>query len=163
METKIRQYEDRDRAVITQYMEALQDHEKGLDPIHRIIRKEGYGEVYMGCLLEMIQKESGVMYVAEVGGEVIGMIAGILKQIEKQYVLGTDTDGPYGYVVDIFVAPEQRNHGAGALLMKQMEEYFRNNGCDVSTVEVLAHNTQAYDFYKRVGYFDRYVRFMKKL
>jgi ribosomal protein S18 acetylase RimI-like enzyme len=44
-----------------------------------------------------------------------------------------------------------------------MERYFRQNGCDVSRVEVFEPNVKAHAFYQKLGYHDRMFDMIKKM
>ena len=163
MGLKIREYEERDKDALKRCIDGLQDHEASSDPMKLIVNKHGFSSVYVEFLLERIEREDGVMYVAEIENKVVGIVSCVIKHYEKQEVLGRSSSSPYGYVTDLFVMPEFRNRDLGAKLMMATEEYFRGKGCDFTTVGMLAQNTGAYDFYKKIGYADRYVDFIKKL
>jgi ribosomal protein S18 acetylase RimI-like enzyme len=163
MEIAIRQYEERDKEALKKFIEDLQDHEAELDPFGLIVRKEGFGGAYISYLLERLKKENGIVHVAESAGAVIGIIASVILHYGEHETLGRSSSHPYGYITDLFVAKDFRGKDVGKRLMETAEAYFRSNGCDFSTVGVLAPNRGAYDFYRKIGYADRYVDFIKKL
>lgn len=163
MEINIRQYEERDRGALLKSIKDLQDFEAEIDPIKLVVNKEGFGTVYVEFILARIAKENGMIFVAESDNAVVGIVTCVVKSYEKQEVLGRSSSNPYGYVSDLFVQPEFRNKEVGAKLMAAAEEYFRSQGCDFATVGVMAPNSRGYDFYKKIGYADRYVDFIKKL
>jgi GNAT superfamily N-acetyltransferase len=163
MEITIRQYTEADKAAIQTCIEGLQDHEASVDPLKLVVNKPGFGDRYMEYLIERLHNEDGTMYVAEAEGKVIGAVTCVILHYGKHEVLGRSSSNPYGYVTDLFVAPEYREQGVGAKLMASAEDYFRTKGCDYATVGVLAPNTGTYNFYKKIGYADRYVDFIKKI
>ena len=163
MEITIRQYEERDRAALMKCLEDLQDHEASLDPLKHVVRKEGFGEPYTAWILEAVAKEDGVIYMAEDNGTVIGFIGSVIKHNEKQEVLARSNDKPYGHTYELFVADAYRNQGIGARLMEKVENYFREKGCELASVYAVASNTRAWDFYKKNGYFERYINLYKKI
>lgn len=163
MEITIRQYEERDRAALEKMIEDLQDHEAGVDPMRLIVKKEGFGRVYIDWLLERTAKEDGAIFVAESNGAVVGLVSPVVQHYGKHEVLGRSSGNPYGYVTDLFVAPEFRGNDLGTQLMAKAEEYFKSKGCDFATVGVLAPNQGTWDFYKKIGYSERYIDFIKKL
>lgn len=163
MEIITRQYEDRDREALRRCIEGLQDHEASCDPIGLIVNKEGFGEVYVECLLERVKEGDGIIYVAESDSAVAGIIACEIKHYEKREVLGRSSNKPYGYVIDLFVSPEFRGNDLGTQLMTKAEEYFKSKGCDFATVGVLTPNKGTWDFYKKIGYTERYIDFIKKI
>lgn len=162
MEIIIRQYEERDRDALTKCMEDLHDYEVAIDPIHRLIRKDGFGKAYVDCLLADVQNKQGIIYFAENDGKIIGCAAGCIEAIEKKYKLGMDSDKPYGYIMELFVDAEFRKQGIGTSLVEKMEEYFRAKECDMSSIDVFATNTNTHEFYKKAGYMDRNVNLVKK-
>lgn len=163
MELIIRPYDDRDREALVAMIEGLQDHEAAVDPLKLIVKKEGFGRVYVDCLKERAQDEDGMIYIAESGGTVVGMVSPMIQHYAKREVLGRSSSNPYGYVTDLFVATEFRGQDIGTLLMTKAEEYFKSKGCDFATVGVLAPNKGTWDFYKKIGYTERYIDFIKKL
>ncbi len=163
MEITSRQYEERDRDALQKCIEDLQDHEAALDPLKLVVKKEGFGAMYIDWLFERAAKEDGAVFVAESEGKVVGMVSPMIQHYAKHEVLGRSSSNPYGYVTDLFVAPEFRGQDVGTKLMEAAEDYFRSKGCDFATVGVLAPNTGTYDFYKKIGYAERYIDFIKKL
>lgn len=163
MEITIRQYEERDRVALEKMIEDLQDHEAGVDPLQLIVKKEGFGRVYVDWLNERVAKEDGIIYIAASEGNVIGMVSPTIQHYAKHEVLGRSSGNPYGYVTDLFVASEFRGQDIGTQLMNKAEEYFKSKGCDYATVGVLAPNQGTWDFYKKIGYDERYIDFIKKI
>ena len=163
MEFVIRQYEEKDRLALEKMIEDLQDHEAGVDPLKLVVKKEGFGRVYIDWLLERAAKEDGAIFIAESGGKIVGIVSPTIQHYGKHEVLGRSSAKPYGYVTDLFVDPEFRGQDLGTKLMATAEEYFRSKGCDYATVGVLAPNKGTWDFYKKIGYAERYIDFIKKL
>lgn len=163
MDFTIRAYEDRDRTALETMIEGLQDHEAAVDPLKLVVKKEGFGRVYVDCLFERAAKEDGVVLIAESNGEAVGMVAPMIQHYAKHEVLGRSSSNPYGYVCDLFVNSEFRGQDIGTKLMAAAEEYFKTKGCDFATVGVLAPNKGTWDFYKKIGYAERYIDFIKKL
>lgn len=59
---------------------------------------------------------------------------------------------PRGVVETLFVRPHRRNEGIGTELLTAAERSLRERGCTVVTVEVLAANERARQFYADRGY-----------
>jgi ribosomal protein S18 acetylase RimI-like enzyme len=49
------------------------------------------------------------------------------------------------------------------MLMEKVEEYFRQEGCENSRVEVFEPNVGARQLYQKLGYRDRMIELIKKL
>lgn len=163
MNTNIRPYEERDRSALEKMIEGLQDHEAGVDPLQLVVKKEGFGRVYVDWLFERAAKEDGAVLIAESDGKAIGMVAPMIQHYAKYEVLGRSSSNPYGYVCDLFVNLEFRSQDVGTRLMTAAEEYFKTKGCDFATVGVLVPNKGTWDFYKKIGYTERYIDFIKKI
>ncbi|MFQ6013472.1 MAG: GNAT family N-acetyltransferase [Thermoplasmata archaeon] len=61
-------------------------------------------------------------------------------------------EGEVGRVVSIGVLPDYRRQGIGAELMRQAEEFMREQGAHVMLLEVGVRNAEALAFYERLGY-----------
>ena len=149
--------------MLEKLIEDLQHYEVEVDSVRLIACKEGFGRVYVDWLFERAAKEDGAVFVAESESAVVGMISPMIQQYAKQEVLGRNSGNPYGYVTDLFVASEFRGNDIGTKLMATAEDYFRSKGCDFATVGVMADNKGSWDFYKKVGYTERYIDFIKKI
>ena len=163
MEITIRQYMDTDKSAIQNAIETLQDHEAAIDPLKLVVKKEGFGDRYMEYLAQRLKKDDGMIFVAESEGTVVGIVTAVILRYADHEVLGRGSEKLYGYVTDLYVDIDFRDQQVGKRLMDRAEEYFRSKGCDFATVGVLAPNMGTYDFYKKIGYADRYVDFIKKI
>ena len=106
---------------------------------------------------------NGVIYVAEHEGRVIGVIAGIVFQWSGESLLEASRARKVGRILELFVDPAHRGQNVGTMLMEKIEVFFKQNGCDVSRVEVFGPNVKAYRFYHKLGYHDRTFDMIKKL
>jgi len=55
------------------------------------------------------------------------------------------------YLEDIFISSDYRNKGIGKMLMKELEKIARKNGCGRMEWCVLDWNTNAINFYEKLG------------
>jgi GNAT superfamily N-acetyltransferase len=69
----------------------------------------------------------------------------------------------FGEVLEIVVKAGYRGKGAGTMLMNKLEEYFKENSCNISGVGVLAPNKNAHRLYSKLGYADRSFYMTKNL
>lgn len=61
-------------------------------------------------------------------------------------------EGHRGWVNYLAVAPEYRRQGLGRQLMAHVESLLREAGCPKINLQVRAENTEAVQFYRRLGY-----------
>ncbi len=77
-----------------------------------------------------------------------------LLEIEGR-VLGTAMagyDGHRGWIYSIGVAPSERRHGYGRLLLAHAEETLRKLGCPKVNLQVLRGNNAGLGFWNKAGY-----------
>jgi ribosomal protein S18 acetylase RimI-like enzyme len=98
--------------------------------------------------------------------------ASFLAEDENGHPLGfihlqTGTDYYYhekhGYISNLIVAPEGEGRGIGRLLMEKGEEWARAQGYRWITLSVFAQNLRAREVYKRLGYGEDIMRYVKEL
>jgi ribosomal protein S18 acetylase RimI-like enzyme len=81
--------------------------------------------------------------------------------------LQTGTDYYYhekhGHIANIIVAPEGEGRGIGRMLMEKGEEWARAQGYRWLTLSVFAQNLRAREVYKRLGYGEDIMRYVKEL
>lgn len=162
VEVKIRKYKSSDKACFVRFMEESQDYLSSIDSMKRTRRMPEYGESYTQRVLETIRKNNGVIYVAESEGRLIGLIAGIVARQSKEDLLEC-IPSKDGIILELFVDAQHRRQKVGTILMQRMEDYFRQNGCDASRVEVFEPNARAHNLYRKFGYTDRVIYLIKKL
>jgi GNAT superfamily N-acetyltransferase len=69
----------------------------------------------------------------------------------------------FGEVLEIVVKAGYRGRGVGTMLMNKLEEYFKENNCNISGVGVLFPNKNAHRLYSKLGYEDRSIYMTKDL
>jgi GNAT superfamily N-acetyltransferase len=69
----------------------------------------------------------------------------------------------HGHVEDIIVAPEGEGRGVGRALLEKAEEWARGRGYRWLTLNVFAENLRAREVYKRLGYGEDMVKYVKEL
>lgn len=84
-----------------------------------------------------------------------------IARLDRQivgFVMVTIDSGRYeqdetrGIIENIFVEPAHRNQGIGSELLSAAEELLREAGADVLTLEAMADNESARQFYRAHGY-----------
>jgi GNAT superfamily N-acetyltransferase len=96
------------------------------------------------------------MVVAEMSGDVVGMVAG-------QVGPALEMNGVYGRVTGLVVDARWRGHGIGATLMRHIECWFRERGAHTIVLTSGHHRVDAHTFYKTMGYEPTGLRFIKRL
>jgi ribosomal protein S18 acetylase RimI-like enzyme len=76
---------------------------------------------------------------------------------------GYELDASRGSVENLYVQPESRGDGVGASLLSAAEDALAARGVDVVSLEVLARNDRAREFYDREGYAEQRVVVEKRV
>ncbi|MBA2733689.1 MAG: GNAT family N-acetyltransferase [Acidobacteria bacterium] len=69
----------------------------------------------------------------------------------------------HGHITDVIVAPEGEGRGIGRGLIEKGEEWARSQGYRWLTLSVFAQNLQAREVYKRLGYGEDMMKYVKEL
>ncbi len=89
-----------------------------------------------------------ITLVAELGGEVVGFIdARLTHSFDPMH-----RDMIYCHVVEIAVGSRQQGQGIGGRLLRAVEDWGREQGAELASLEYLAANMRAASFYQRTGY-----------
>lgn len=162
MEIHYRECKEEDYQIISTFLTDLIQSESSFNLLRLNNPPILYGEKYLAELINSIKNHRGIIYVAEVDQEVIGCGVGIIKQqtendlLEYKKLL-------IGEIPDIFIKKEYRKMGIGKELIRNLENFFRENDCDYATLDVSARNTLAHEFYKKIGYENNLISLLKKL
>ena len=70
---------------------------------------------------------------------------------------------PHGHISDVIVAPEGEGRGIGKLLIAAGEQWARRNGYRWLTLSVFAQNVRAREVYRRLGYGEDIIKYVKAL
>ncbi len=163
MSVSIREYRDNDQELFRRFIEKLQDFVVTTDPIKRIRKLLGFGEVALKRSLKNLKEKNGKIYFAVDNEKVIGYVFGFVldKQTEDNLLEVEPTQ--VGQIDDLYVDEEYRGKGIGKILIQKMEEYLKEQGCDSVWLEVFAPNKYAHDSYLKLGYMDREIGMLKKI
>ncbi|MEI6047010.1 MAG: N-acetyltransferase [Chloroflexota bacterium] len=58
----------------------------------------------------------------------------------------------YGYIVDLWIEPEQRGNGAAQLLLEAAFVFFREQGTPRVQLEVMVNNERGKEFWQKAGF-----------
>lgn len=89
--------------------------------------------------------KDNAIYIAEEGDQQLGFI--FLE-------VGTDYyhPEPHGHIADIIVSPDARGKGIGKMLMSKAEEWTKENGYSLLTLNVFNDNDKARSLYSSLGF-----------
>ena len=112
--------------------------------------------------LEEVKEYNGKCYLAIEDNKAIGLIMGCIPIYEEYDYL--DYKCPKrGEITELIVSKNARSKGIGLLLMKKLENYFMNCGCQYILVDVFAYNEIGINFYNKKGYHNRMHTMIKNI
>ena len=159
---QIIEYEDKYLEDVRDLLVELEEYivsidKDGLDHIHPEYRDK------MAILdLEEVKEWNGKCYLAVEDDKAIGLIMGTIPGYDEYDYL--DYKCPKrGEITELVVSSKVRSKGIGNLLMSEMENYFKECGCEYVLVDVFGYNDNAIKFYDKHGYHTRMYVDIKKL
>ncbi len=161
-DVKIVQAEEKHYEGIKDLLVELQEYIVKIDKFNLNVLTDDYREGYFKKTLEESLNGGGTMLVAEEDGEVVGMIAGHLREYDENDKLDF-TCPKMGIIEELVVRQGRQNGGIGKLLVEEMERYFAQKGCSFIKLDVFAYNQNAYQFYLKENYEDRLFELIKKI
>jgi ribosomal protein S18 acetylase RimI-like enzyme len=99
---------------------------------------------------QTLSEPSGLLFVAERGGRVVGALIGEVEDPadgSDTYAVPTST----AHVHDLAVLPEAQGAGIGRALMQRFEQELRERGTKSYGLDVMAGNEVAVRFYAALG------------
>jgi GNAT superfamily N-acetyltransferase len=97
-----------------------------------------------------------VLFVAEESGRIVGLVGAFLG-----YAL--EFNGPWGRLMGLVVDEPFRGRGIGRRLMERIEGWLRDHGATRLTLTSGKQRAEAHRFYRRLGYEETGLRFVKRL
>lgn len=162
MKARIREYQRSDRVAFVKLMEQLMDYVVSIDDLKITRRMPEFGKSYTQRTLQKVAENNGIIYVAELDAELVGVVVGIFPEQTKEDQL-EHVPSKRGEVLELVVKTGYRGRGVGTMLMNRLEEYFKENNCDMSGVGVLFPNKNAHRLYNKLGYEDKSIYMAKDL
>ena len=104
----------------------------------------------------LARSDADVTWVAEIEGEVVGLVGIHLSQVLAY-------DGDAAKVSEIVVDDRYRRQGIGARLMEVAEDGARRRGCIVLFLTTAERRKDAHAFYRKLGFEETGRRFAKSL
>lgn len=113
-------------------------------------------EVMRGRMERMAADGDYETLVAEREGRVVGMAG-----LERCWA--HNVEGPMARLIALVVEPGERGRGTGAALVAAGEEWARAQGARSLRLNTATHRERTHEFYRRLGYEQTGLRFVKKL
>lgn len=100
--------------------------------------------------------DTGVFIAEDDAGDALGFIH--LTTTEDYY-----TASETGHIADVVVAPRAAGQGVGSALIAYAEEWARQRGFALLTLNVFTANHRARQLYRRLGFEEEWIRCVKRL
>jgi len=154
----IRGFRPEDAAEVTGCIVRLQNHERTID--ERVLPGDAVEDWYLDHLLKTCAEQDGTLFIAEVGGQVVGFAA-VQSRVPNEDV--DESDYLFALISDLGVNESHRGQGIGRALFESCEAFARDRGARWLRIGVLGRNEVARGLYERCGFEDRQVLLEKPL
>ncbi len=127
--------------------------------VSRLLGQLGYPaspDEMRGRLQALINHPDYVTFVAEISGEVVGLVG-------AQIGYSLEVTGRYGRLTGLVVEERWRGKGIGGSLMARIEDWIRQQGSVIAVLASGPHYAEAHRFYRHLGYEETGIRFVKRL
>ena len=155
---EIRRYRPEDGEAVTACIAELQNFERGIDT--RVLPGEAVEGWYLEHLLKACEDQDGTLFVAEVGGTVVGFAAVQSRVVNED---ADESDYHFALISDLAVNESHRGHGLGRALIGACEDFARQKRARWLRIAVLGRNAVARGLYERCGFDDWQVVLEKTL
>jgi ribosomal protein S18 acetylase RimI-like enzyme len=108
-------------------------------------------------LNDILELEHSGVFIAEATGKLLGHIIVVAHQRDSS------TGTTQAWIYDVSVVPGSWGQGVGQALMREAEQFARQQGMSAIGLGVTLNNTRALDFYMRLGYAQERVQMLKSL
>ena len=136
-------YKSENFSALVDFVSAIQEHERV--SVSELKSGGEIGEQYALRILDMAQKNNGVVLIATEHDQEIGMICVWVD--EDDDMLLKDEFRQHAYISDIYVSDNWRGKGVAQALTQAAEALMLERGCDRIRVCSKATNKQAVSFY----------------
>jgi len=144
---QIRPFSEDDRPALRALISELQSYERELES--RRLDVDGFADDYLESLLEECQKKSGVILMASLNEELVGFMCVFpMERLDPQL----NEAILMAYISDLMVTASCRRIGVGRMLVVEAEKIAREHGAEMISLNVLARNQLAREFYAVAGF-----------
>ena len=155
---EIRRFRSEDAAEVTGCIVQLQNYERTID--ERVLPGEAVEDWYLDYLVKTCAEQDGGLFVAEVGGRVVGFAA-VQRRVTNDDV--DESEYHFALISDLGVNESHRGQGIGRALIAACEAFARRRDVRWLRIAVLGQNELARGLYERCGFTDRQVVLEKSL
>jgi ribosomal protein S18 acetylase RimI-like enzyme len=145
----IRKARPGDEQALAKCFVELQNFERLIEPRRR--PGEQIAGAYVHRLMSDCDSRDGQIFVAMLKEKIVGFVCIFPREILDEQINEPTT---VAYISDLVVSANLRKRGVGQLLMSAAEEYSKQKGASLISVNVLAANESANEFYASCGYKD---------
>ncbi len=167
MKFKIRKYRSKDKPMVVQLMNKLQDFFVEIDNHRELTSFDSMqaAEKYIDQAIEDATKMSGGVFIATNNNDqVVGFIQGIINEHKDDVMHNlTHREAKDGWIGLLIVDHKYRNQGVGKQLLKLISDFFDEAGCSSIRLKVSSNNTHAIEVYKSLGFSERDIELARKL
>lgn len=156
------EYEDKYLEDVRDLLVELEEYIVSIDEDNLDIVSADYRKKMALVDLEEIKNNNGKCYLYINNKNVVGLIMGIIPKYEENDYLDYKRSKK-GEVTELIIKKKYRNLNIGKKLLNKMEEYFRENKCKYSFIDVFVYNKSGINFYDKNGYHSRMIIDIKKL
>lgn len=142
----IRVAQSDDADTIGRLWKQLADYHRDLNPMMPIPAADG-AERYAARVQSRLDDSYTKTLVAEVSGEVIGYIMGVVVDLLPEMF----EQERAGFLADIYVLPEYRGKGIGRGLVRTLADWFRSRGIEHMEWYVASANQSGIAFWQTMG------------
>ncbi|HCW32738.1 MAG: acetyltransferase [Candidatus Peregrinibacteria bacterium GW2011_GWE2_39_6] len=116
----------------------------------------------MNLTQKYISKEKGIIFVAEEKKEIIGCIIGSLSPFSLSEKIERYLK-KRGYIRELIISRKARGQGLGKKLLLAIENYFREQKCQIIKLNCFGPDLKTHAFYTHLGYKNHIIEMEKKL
>ncbi len=160
MSLTIREYTTEDETILEELATELVDHMASLDPL-KLFRPQAVFDVkaYLAVRLPEVAAEKGKVLLAFWNDMPAGYLIATIHTSTSLYRIPHTN----GIIDGLHVREAFRGKGIATKLIAAIEAYFREQHCTHCEVGALFSNEPARAFYRKQGFNEQYVDFMKRL
>ncbi|MBM3584038.1 MAG: GNAT family N-acetyltransferase [Alphaproteobacteria bacterium] len=159
MTITIRRARPEDRATIRAFLDALQEHERGVDP-SKLTAAEAT-PAYLAETEAEVAAKDGAFFIAEQDGRPVGF-TGCWRDHDSDVSIKAEWQD-FGYVSDIYLAPEARGQGIARRLYQACEDHCAALGLKRMRIRAINRNGIAMASHQKFGFAPLYTVFDKPI
>lgn len=147
MDFTIRPGTEEDTPAMLRLWREMMDCHARMEPRFRLLPPPAGEQAWEKHLRESIWgNEEACVFVAEVDGQVVGQMLGVLRDPYPVF-----EPGRYGYVTDVAIDPAARRSGVGRALFEALKAWFRERGVSYLQLMVAHNNPVSQAFWRVLG------------